>query len=309
MTRYKNFYYPSSGCGRICAYQWEPVGSVRAVVQLIHGLSEHSARYDAFACFLSEQGFLVVSEDHMGHGATAALSNERGYFTGGWKCVAEDTYALLQMTQKENPDVPYFLFGHSMGSFIARTILIDHPDCNIAGCILCGTTWQNDSLLNTGIRLCKRLSSKGKGRSHSKFLLGLIFGPYSRKIERLRTPLDWISRDPKAVDICLSDPNYVLELSVSLIGDMLDGIFYIQQKENLEKMNPAVPVYFISGGDDPVGDYGQGVQNAVKAFCDAHISDVKCKIYPLCRHELLQELNKSEVYADIFAWIKLHTRN
>lgn len=306
MQGFRNFTYPSCNGGEICAYRWEPIGSVRAVVQLVHGLSEYSARYDAFAQFLSSQGFLVVSEDHMGHGRTASLSGERGCFTGGWKAVVADTYQLLEITRQENPDVPYFLFGHSMGSFIARTILIDHPDCAIAGCILCGTTWQNEGLLDAGIRLCKRLCNKGKERLHSKFLMGLVFGPYSRRIEHLRTPLDWINRDPRVVQACISDPDYVLELTVGLITDMLEGIFYIQQEENLERMNPSIPVYFISGGDDPVGDYAEGVRKAANVFREMNFLDVAVKIYPLCRHEILHELNKSDVYADIFKWLKLH---
>ena len=147
----KEFDYPSLGEGRIHAYRWEPEGSPVAVVQILHGIAEHMLRYDEFARFLAGHGFLVVAEDHMGHGKSDGTPL---YFTGGWETAAGDSYALLTATHAEFPELPYFLFGHSMGSFLARTLLALHPEAPLAGAVLCGTGWQPAPVLAAGKTLC-----------------------------------------------------------------------------------------------------------------------------------------------------------
>ena len=132
----KEIAYPSCGQGEIRGLRWEPEGEIKAVVQIVHGIAEHVQRYDHFASFLAEHGILVVAQDHMGHGRSIEGGSIKGYFTGGWFAAVDDTYRLLRDTMDEFPGVPYILLGHSMGSFIARTILCKYPNSGIAGAII-----------------------------------------------------------------------------------------------------------------------------------------------------------------------------
>ena len=136
------FYFDSRGAGKIRCRGWLPQGEPRAVVQLVHGIAEHVDRYDGFARFLTEHGFAVVAEDHMGHGKSINGEGIQGYFHGGWFAAVADTCHLLELTREAYPDIPYILFGHSMGSFMARTILCKYPDSGITAAVICVTGWQ-----------------------------------------------------------------------------------------------------------------------------------------------------------------------
>lgn len=299
----KDIYYNSCGAGKIHACRWMPEGEPKAVVQIVHGIAEHILRYDDFANYLNSLGYLVVAEDHMGHGGSIGDEGIQGYFHGGWFAAVEDTYRLLTDTKKEYPALPYVLFGHSMGSFMTRTILQEHPDSGIDACILSGTGWMPEALLNVGSAVCKAVCRVGDETKPNEKLQGIVFGGYNKKVEHPRTPYDWLSRDKKAVDAYMEDPLCGFTASAGLLRDMLSGILYIQKRENLCRMDKTLPVRFISGGDDPVGSYGEGIKKAETAFNEAGMEQVSEKIYPLCRHELLNELNKREVYEDTARWL------
>lgn len=303
MDMYKEFFYDSCGGGRLHACRWEPGCAPRAIVQIVHGIAEYAARYDALASFLAEQGFLVVAEDHMGHGGSISEDCPQGYFTGGWFAAVKDTYQLLSVIREEFPQTPYILYGHSMGSFMARTILQEYPNSGITGCVICGTGWMPGIVLKTGLQLCKTICRKFGEKSPNEMLNGVVFGVYNKRVERPRTAHDWLSRDAKQVDIYESDPLCGFIPSAGLLRDMLTGILHIQNKKNLDKMDKELPVYFISGGEDPVGDYGKGVRKAVARFEECGMQNVTCKIFPLCRHEIHNEINYQEVYASILNWI------
>ena len=142
-----DLWYDSCGLGKIHACRWTPEGEVKAVLQIIHGIAEFVERYEDFANYLNKQGILVVAEDHMGHGQSINNGGIQGYFHGGWFAAVADSYKLLEDTKQEFPQVPYILFGHSMGSFMARTILCKNPDSGIDAAIICGTGWQPAKLL------------------------------------------------------------------------------------------------------------------------------------------------------------------
>ena len=166
------FYLPSHGKGRIHCVQWTPPGQPRAVVQLVHGIAEYVARYDSFARFLNRQGFLVVGEDHMGHGGSPGSWRSPGYFHGGWNAAVDDTYALLQKTHGECPQLPYVILGHSMGSFLTRTLLYRHPDSGIRAAVICGTAWQPDAALENRAGYVPPRLSKSMARPRSMSLCG-----------------------------------------------------------------------------------------------------------------------------------------
>lgn len=301
---HKDLYFDSCGEGKIHVCRWEPEGNPRAVVQIVHGIAEYAQRYSPFAEFLTAHGFLVVAEDHMGHGGSIGKPEEQGCFRGGWFSAVADTYRLLQDTKNEYPDVPYVLFGHSMGSFMVRTILQEYPDSGIDACVICGTGWMPELVLKAGIQACNAVSKVSSAEKHSKFLQKLVFAGYNRRVEHPKTSSDWLNRDAKCVQAYVDDPLCGFIPSAGLLHAMLTGILHIQKGVNLAKMVKTLPVYFIAGGDDPVGDYGNGVRKAAAEFEAAGMQKVDCRIYPLCRHEILNEINRQEVFEDALEWIE-----
>lgn len=298
-----DFFYDSHGSGKIHACCWEPDGPVKGIVQIVHGLAEHIRRYDDFAAFLNAQGYLVVGQDHMGHGKSVGVDGVKGYFHGGWFTAVEDVYTLLTLIQEKYPGTPYILFGHSMGSFMVRTILTKYPQCPLAGCVICGTGWQPQAALNAGIRLANLICRMSGAKKPSKLLIAMVFGTYNRKIERPLTPFDWVSRENKVVNSFMSDPLGGFMVSAGLMRDMFTGIAYIQQESSLANMNKQLPVHLIAGGDDPVGTYGEGVRKTADAFKQAGMERVTLRIFPMCRHEILNEINRKEVWQNIGNWI------
>lgn len=298
-----DFYYDSTGAGSIHACKWTPEKDPIGIVQIVHGIAEYIERYDDFACYLNDLGYVVVAEDHMGHGKTMH-TGVKGYFHGGWFNAVADSYTLLERTKAEYPELPYVLFGHSMGSFMARTILCKYPESGISAAIICGTGWQPRYMLPAVIKLCDSICKKVGEQNPSETLQNLVFGGYNKRVEHPRTPFDWLSRDPKQVDAYIEHPMCGFTASCGLLRDMLKGISYVEQPDNLAKMNRELPVFFIAGGDDPVGSYGKGVIRTAEEFRKAGMKDVSQRIYPLCRHEILNEINREEIYHDISSWIE-----
>lgn len=300
----QDIWFDSKGAGKIHACRWVPEGQPRAVVQIIHGIAEFVERYDDFANFLNDQGVLVVAEDHMGHGQSINGDGIQGYFHGGWFTAIEDSMQLMADTKAEFPDLPYILFGHSMGSFMARTILCKYPDCGLTAAVICGTGWQPAAAMPAMVKMLEGISKLSDETKPSEMLQKLVFGSYNKKVEHPRTPYDWLTRDDRIVDAYIAHPLCGFTPTAGLMREMTRGIHYIQQKKNLEAMNKQLPVFFIAGGDDPVGPYGKGVHTCAEAFRKVGMEDVSVRIYPLCRHEILNEINREQVYQDVWKWIE-----
>jgi len=298
-----DFWFDSCGMGRIHCCKWTPEGEPRAVLQIVHGIAEFVERYDTFANYLTGLGYVVVAEDHMGHGQSINGGGIQGYFHGGWFRAVEDTCKLLNDTKAEYPDLPYVLFGHSMGSFMARTILCRYPDAPIDAAVICGTGWQPTFALPALLKVVGAVCNKIGETNPSEKLQGMVFGSYNSKVEHPRTPFDWLSRDKEIVDAYIAHPLCGFTASCGLLRDMMTGIHYIQLPEHLENMRKDLPVFFIAGGDDPVGSYGKGIHQAASAFRKVGMTDVSVRIYPLCRHEILNEINKEDIFADVAQWL------
>ncbi len=299
-----DIYYPSSGKGTIHGCRWEPEGEPVAVVQIVHGIVEHVGRYEEFAQYLNTQGILVVAEDHMGHGGSIGKDGVPGYFSGSWFKAVQDTYRLLRNTRMEFPDIPYVLLGHSMGSFMVRTLIAKYPNCGISGAIISGTGWIHRGLVNTASAACTVVGKRNGFDKPDKLISAMVFGGYNSRIENSRTPYDWLSRDPGKVDEYNADPLCGFPATVGLIRDMMTGIRYIQESAHIQRMRKNLPVLFLSGSHDPVGGYGKGVRQTVQAFLEAGMEHVSLKLYPQGRHEMLNEINREEVYHYISAWIR-----
>lgn len=305
MPTFTDFTFPSTtGKNTIHARKCVPDGAVRGVVQIAHGIAEYIDRYDPFMTFLAENGFVAVGNDHLGHGKSIAKPEEQGIFAeaDGWNYVVADMDRLHDLMVKDYPDVPYIFFGHSMGSFLTRTYLIQHPDKPTLA-IICGTGHQAKLMVWAGYTMAN-LQVKSKGPyGDGKQLNDIAFGSYTKGYDEVRTPFDWLNRDPEQVDKYINDPLCGFVAKVSLFRDMMGGIKFIQDKANAAKMKKDTPVLFIAGGADPVGENSKGVDRAYKFFCDAGMMDVTEKIYPGARHEILNEINKDEVMADVLKWI------
>ena len=305
MPEFRDFYYPSStGKNQIHARICTPDGTPKAVVQIAHGIAEHIDRYEDFMRFLAENSYVAVGNDHLGHGKSAAPPDELGIFAeeNGWNYVIEDMRKLREKVLEQYPGLPYVFFGHSMGSFLTRTFLIKYPALYDAA-ILSGTGQQSAALVNGGYLAAQLLTKKNGPRSSGQTLNDMAFGSYCKRIENPRTPFDWLSRDNDTVDRYIADPLCGFICKTSLYRDMMGGLKFLTDQKNINKMNRNAPVYFMSGAEDPVGDYGKGVEKAYKAFCRAGLTDVMIRLYPGGRHEMLNEINRSEVMQDILSWL------
>ena len=306
MPKFSSFTFASTnGKTDINVRRFDPDAAPRGVVQIAHGVAEHCERYDGFMTFLADHGFVAVANDHLGHGKSYKRIDEQGWFaeSDGWDLVVGDVKKLHDMMKKEFPDLPYILFGHSMGSFVARTYLIKYPG-DLDAAIICGTGQQAPALVTAG-KAAAILTCRTRGSSRrSKMLNDMAFGSYNREFEPRRTDFDWLTRDNAVVDAYIKDPNCGFAATAGLFRDMMTGIEFISKPENIAKMNKSLPVFFISGDKDPVGENGAGPKKAVEMWKSAGMKDVTLKLYPDCRHELLNELNRDEVMGDILKFIE-----
>lgn len=307
MPSFQDIFFPSSnGKSTIHARKCLPDGKPRAVIQIVHGIAEHINRYDDFMMFLASNGFAVAGDDHLGHGQSATTPEELGFFDDedGWSRVVDDVSTLRDMMHGEFPDVPYIFFGHSMGSFLTRTYLINNPDKYDAA-IISGTGHQSKALVLAGLTAANAVVKLHGPRADGKTLNDIAFGAYNRKVAFPMTEFDWISRDYESVKKYIDDPKCGFVCKASLYRDMMTGVKYITDQSNIDRMSKEQPIYFMSGESDPVGDYGKGVERAYDAFCKAGLRDVTLHLYPGGRHEMLNEINRQEVYQNILTWLNL----
>ena len=305
MPEIRDFYFPSTnGKNKILARICTPDKPPKAVVQIAHGIAEHISRYDSFMFFLAENGYVAVGNDHLGHGLSAENEDGLGIFDtqNGWTYAVDDMKALRDQVRQEFHDIPYIFFGHSMGSFLTRTYLIRYPDQYDAA-ILSGTGQQSPALINAGFFAANLLTLLRGPGADGKLLNDMAFGSYCKKIDNPRTPFDWLSTNEENVDRYIADPLCGFVAKCSMYRDMMGGLKFLTKQSNIDKMNKDAPIYFMSGAEDPVGDYGAGVEKAYRAFCDAGLHDVTMKLYPGGRHEMLNETNREEVMQDILAWL------
>lgn len=280
--------------------EWRPEGAPRAVVQLVHGMAEHIDRYDATARRLNQAGYLVVGHTHLGHGAQAPLL---GWFApqGGWNALVEDVHTLREQTQAAWPGVPYFLLGHSMGSFITRTYCQRH-EAGLTGVILSGTAHFDPPLLIAGLCIANVQCWLGGEKKPSVLLQNISFAGYNRDWMPARTPNDWLSKDREVVDRYQADPLCGFPFTAGGYRDLFRGLKTLYP-QHLATMDKDVPVRLFSGASDPVGGRGEGVKATMRELLDAGVKDVSLKLYDGGRHEMLNEVERDTVCNDLIAWM------
>lgn len=286
-----------------------PEGRPRAVLQMTHGMVEYIGRYEQLACWLADRGVAAVGHDHLGHGGSVVSREEYGYFgrPDGNRLLLDDIHRVTRWAKAlpELEGLPWFLLGHSMGSFYARQYLCEYGG-ELQGAILMGTGWQPRAAARAGRALCHLLAAFHGWRYRSKLVDSMAFGSYNRSFRPARTSKDWLNRDEKEVDRYLSEERCSFRFTLNGYDSLFTALERLCDKELLARAPKDLPVLFLSGDDDPVGDRGRGVQKAAQSLRDAGMRRVELKLYPEARHELLVELNRQEVFADIGSFIQNH---
>lgn len=285
---------------------WEPDGEAKGVVQLAHGMAEHSGRYERFAQALTDAGYAVWIHDHRGHGETASAPEDRGYYADshGWDTVVEDIHTVAGAAREQHPDLPFFFFGHSMGSFLGRDHVTRYGQ-HLDGAVFCGTGGDQGLLGRVGQAIAT-VESRIRGRRATSPLMDtLTFGQFNLGFRPTTTKFDWLSRDAEEVRAYIDDPYCGEVFTAGFFADMLGGV---NRLPSLAARVPAdLPVLFVSGDRDPVGGKeGRGVREVAEAFSAGGVRDVSVTLYPQARHEILNETNRDEVMADVIAWFDEH---
>lgn len=307
----QNFHFGSSdGVHRINGYRWMPDETpYKGIVQIVHGMVEYVDRYDDFARFMTDNGYIVVGEDHLGHGGSVDNESEWGYFakSNGFNHIINDLHTLHQKQAREFPQLPYFFLGHSMGSFLTRIYISKYGD-SLSGAIIMGTGNQPPAVALCGKALASIISLFKGEKYRSKFINNMAFGSYNKPFKPARTTNDWLTKDEAIVDAYLADPRCTFVFTLSAYKELFDGVMYVGKKSNIARTPKNLPLLLTSGARDPVGGFGKGVIHVYDMYKAAGIDDVSIKLYDNDRHEILNETDREQVYADILAWIVRNTR-
>ena len=292
------------GVTALAAYKLLPAQPPRAMVQISHGMCEYFLRYEGFAKYLAEAGFLVFGHDHLGHGSSVQDEKDLGYTQkgGGAEALIEDVHHLTLKMKKEYPNIPVILFGHSMGSFIARAVAERYPS-TYAGAVFCGTCGYG---LPTGMgkTLANVLMTFFGERHRSALMKKIAFGGYNKTYEKGCDPNAWLSRDAKVVDAYNADRLCGFAFTLRGYYDLFDLIERVSRDSWASKLSHKLPVLLTAGEDDPVGGYGKGVRKVAEKLRAGGHNDVTLRLYPAMRHEILNELEYETVWADLKEWIE-----
>lgn len=300
-------YKSSDGKNFIHAVKWLPKGEPKYILQIAHGMAEHVMRYEDFAKFLNSHGFLVCGEDHLGHGKTAANKSDLGNFGAmdGHKTVVKDMKKLQDIIKEDYPKTPYFLLGHSMGSFLCREYIETFGD-TLDGAIVMGTGNQPVIALGFAKLMCRLIAVFKGWRHRSKAINHLAMGSYNKRFQPIETGHEWLCRDSYQATRYEDDPYCGYIFTLNGFYNMFDMMSFMEKKSNINQIPKDLPVFICAGDHDPVGDFGNGPKIVNRAFKKAGIKDVTLKLYPEDRHEILNELDQDVVYDDILQWLIKH---
>jgi len=276
----------------------------RALIHVLHGMAEHSERYDHFAQRLAQAGFEVIAHDHRGHGNSVNSAEDLGHYADndGWNKVVSDVLTVQQHAIQKSRPLPVVLFAHSMGSFIAQAFTIQHSD-KLAALIISGSNY-NPPRVYRLLRQIARLERVRLGkRGRSKLLDHLSFGSFNKRFKPVRTDFDWLSRDPMQVDRYVKDPLCGFICTTQTWMDLSNGLISITRPANLKKIRSTLPICLFYGENDPVSGKKHSVEILRTQLQKAGVTDISCRMYPNGRHEMLNEINREEVISDTLNWL------
>lgn len=303
--RKEEIYYDSrDGINKVRALYWIPDGEIRGILQLVHGMAEHIERYDDFASFIANEGILVVGNDHIGHGKSVKSPDDKGYFCENdpVTVVVRDVHRLKKITQEKYPGKKYIILGHSMGSLILRNYLFKYGK-GIDGAIIMGTASHPAIEVKSGILLLKAIAAVKGWKYRSVFADKLVAGDSNKGISNPRTAFDWLSTDEAKVDEYVADEDCGYLFTLNGEYTVAESVSRLNNKKAVGSMPKDLPVLFVSGSLDPVGNFGKGVTNAYNQFIKAGMKKTSIKLYEGLRHEILNEVSRKEVYSDMLEFI------
>lgn len=296
-------YLSYNGKNMINAVIYIPNCKPKGIIQISHGMCEYINRYDDFMKYMVNEGFIISGNDHLGHGDSSE-KNMYGFFGDdkGYINLVEDLHILTVMVKQNfGYDLPYFLLGHSMGSFIARLYLSKYSS-DLSGAIICGTAGPNP-MTKLGI-LASNITKKIKGNMYRSHLLDkMAFGSFNKTIQNKNSDKDWISRNQQIVNKYISDSKCMFTFTAAGFNDLMTLATLANKNTWFKELNKDLPIFMIAGDDDPVGNYGKTVKKAYDKLVKYGQKEIELKLYPGARHEILNEINNKEVYADVVMWI------
>ncbi|MGX7024774.1 alpha/beta fold hydrolase [Vagococcus hydrophili] len=287
---------------------WQPETNKtpKAILQLVHGMAEYIERYDEFADFLNENNILVVGHDHLGHGESVDLENPiYGYFAkdDSANILVEDTYQITNYIKKRYPQVPLFIMGHSMGSFVTRNYLKKYSD-KVDGSILMGTGGKKEEI-KVMKRLLKGLNTISP-KAVNPALNHLSFGNFNKKIKQASSPFSWLSKNEENVKAYEAHSKCGFIFTNNGFYTLITLVEGATQKNWFKSIDKELPILIISGEKDPVGNYGKGPRKVAIELTDNYFSDVTLRLYHDLRHEILNEVEKEDVMNDLYDWLTSH---
>ncbi len=301
----RDFYYNSTdGKTKIHGVEWKTRKKPVAVLQMIHGMAEHIGRYDELAAYLAERGICVVGHDHLGHGGSVRSKEHYGFFEEkeGNRCVIGDIHRLRRLIQKKYPGVPFFMLGHSMGSFLLRQYLMYRPE-GICGVLILGTGYHTAPELMVGQILCKIIAQIKGWNYRSRVIHHLGVGHYNNSFKPSAGENDWVTSDENERIAYEADPGCGFTFTVNAYYHMFRGIRCLTSKNWAERIPRKLPVLILSGTKDPVGNFGKGVKKVYRKYRNAGFKKVRLHLYEDARHELLHEKCKEKVEEEIYRFI------
>lgn len=276
----------------------------KGIIQISHGMAETAARYKDFARELTQNGYLVFANDHRGHGKSADSLEEQGYLgeKNGFSLLVSDIAHLTNLIRKDYPSLPIYLFSHSMGSFASQEYIMRYPD-KIDGLILSGSNGEQGIAL-TGGKIISKIEMMIRGKkAKSKLMNYLTFGHYNKNFQPEVTGVEWLTRDKNEQIKYLNNPYCGSIFPASFYYDFLNHLQYIENEDHFDKIPKNIPIYILSGDQDPVGDFGRGISRLKDRYEKCGVKDLTSKLYEGARHELLNEINRTEIIEDIIQWL------
>lgn len=307
MTQKSTFTFTDPDGFKNFVYKWAPEDSipVHGAVQIAHGAAEHALRYERFAEFLNQHGFVVFANDHRGHWMTAGTLDKAGICgEDGWFGIVKDARQLSEIIKEQYPDVPFFLFGHSMGSMIAQDYIQRWGD-QLDGVILSGSVGGLGDNVDQTVALAEKMVQE-QGSDVPSAVFGQMFAGFNEPFEPGKTGFEWLSRDVDEVQKYVVDPWCGFPFTNGMTLEFLKGAIKIWSPENEAKIPNDLPMLVFSGALDPVGGNTLGVKALVDRYTENGVEEITLKFYEGGRHEMLNEINRDEVHQDVLDWLVAH---